>query len=226
LSHFVGGRKSTGVVGPALAGHALALTPCSGTTTAGTLPSRDVVRRHDLRYYVPLGLPLRTTRLRLRLIRAALPRQGPRRRVSPVPHFSFDTCRAPYPGGPFRAFCSGLLRSRFRLRRDMLGSAPPLFLCRGGRLHFMLRPASSLPPYRRLLMPRSGHQDLSRRLGPATRCSGAFLDGSLTRWRSAARLAAIRLSTYPSRLGFRTHHGRSIGRRREVAKRDPVGSAA
>ncbi len=47
------------------------------------------------------------------------------------------------------------------LRRDMSGSAPGLFLCRGCRLHFMLRPACLLPaarltPPRGLLTPRSG----------------------------------------------------------------------
>ena len=176
-SHFVGGHWPAGVVGPALAGHALALTSRSGSTTAGALPSRGVLLHHVPRYYDPLGLPLRNARLHLRLIRAVSPRPGPRRRASPVPLIPFDTCRAPYPGGTCRAFCSGLLRGRFRLRRDMRGSAPPLFLCRGGRLHFMLQPASSLPPVRRLSMPRSGHRDLSLCPGPATRCSGAFWTG-------------------------------------------------
>ena len=33
-----------------------------------------------------------------------------------------------------------------------------------------------------LLTPRSGHVDLSARLGPATRVSGDCLDGTCTRW--------------------------------------------
>src|SRR5690606_6261632 len=65
-SHLVDGRTPVGVVGPGLAGHALALTPRSDVTTAGVLPSRRVVRRDDRRYYDPLGLPLRSGRLRLR----------------------------------------------------------------------------------------------------------------------------------------------------------------
>jgi hypothetical protein len=73
LSHFVDGRTPIGVVGTGLAGHALALTYSSDMTTAGTLPSRRVLRRDDRRYYDPLGLPLRSARLRLRLIRRALP---------------------------------------------------------------------------------------------------------------------------------------------------------
>jgi hypothetical protein len=60
--------------------HSLALTRSVSSTTAGTLPSRRVVRHgvrsrgslHVLRYHDPLGLPLRGARLRLRLIRAAL----------------------------------------------------------------------------------------------------------------------------------------------------------
>src|SRR5439155_10638487 len=99
FSHFVHGLAPTGEVGSGLAGHALALTSAYGTLTPGTLPSGRVVR-HDLRrYYGPLGLPLHTTRLRLRLIRAALPRHGLCRRVSPVLHRALSTCHAPYPGG-------------------------------------------------------------------------------------------------------------------------------
>ena len=71
------------------------------------------------------------------------------------------------------------------LRRDMNGSALGLFLCRGCKLHFMLRPALLLPP-QRLLTPRSDRTDLSASLGPATRRFGAYRDGTCTRWRSAA----------------------------------------
>src|SRR5438445_9414794 len=49
----------------------------------------------------------------------------------------------------------------------------------------MLRPALLLPP-KRLSTPRCGLRDLSRRLGPATRRSGAYRGGTLTRWLAAA----------------------------------------
>ena len=107
-----------------LAGHALALTRSIDVTTAGALPSRRVVRSSRLRsvrYYDPLGLPLRTPRFHHRLIRARLPRPGPRRRASRVPHLSLHACCAPYP-----AETSATLpdwRRRHGLRRDMSGSA-------------------------------------------------------------------------------------------------------
>jgi len=108
-----------------VAGHSLALTRSSSMTTAGTLPSSRVMP-HDLRrrglhpavqYYDPLGLPLRTARFRLGLIRARLPRLGPRRRVSRVPHHSLHTCCAPYPAAATGALRS--LRQWCCLRRDM-----------------------------------------------------------------------------------------------------------
>src|SRR5262249_53078688 len=73
----------------------------------------------------------------------------------------------------------------------MSGSASPLFLCRGCRIHFMLRPALLLPAARLappdgLLTPRCGPRDLSRKLRPATRRAGAYRDGTCTRWRRAA----------------------------------------
>ena len=49
------------------------------------------------------------------------------------------------------------------LRRDMSGSAPSLFLCRGCRIRVMLRPARLLPP-KRLSTPRS-----ARRVSPTDR---------------------------------------------------------
>jgi hypothetical protein len=175
-------------------------------TTPGTLPSRGVVRRRDLRYYGPLGLPLRTPRLRLRLIRARSPRRRPRRRASRVPHVSLSTCCAPYPAGT----PDGLRFSRLRpgLRRDMSGSAPGLCICRGCRLHVRLRPVDSLPaarlaPPRGLLTPRSGDGVSPARLGPATRRTGAYRGGTPTRWRRAAR----RRRPYSSvGVRFTTHH--------------------
>ena len=124
VAHFLARPTAAGVVRSGRAGHSLARACSSHTTTPGTLPSRGVVRRRDPWYYDPLGLPLRTTRFRLRLIRVRLPRQRPRRRASRVPSLSLSTCCAPYPAGtPDR------LRSSSRghgLRRDMSGSAPGL----------------------------------------------------------------------------------------------------
>ncbi len=128
LSHFVERPTPPGVVGTCPAGHALALTFFSDTTTPGALPSGCVVLRRHRRYYDPLGLPLHSARLRLRLIRVTSPRHGPCRRASPVPHRSLNACCAPYPGGTRRAFCSGLLRGGRGLRRDVSGSAPRLNL--------------------------------------------------------------------------------------------------
>src|SRR5580693_3154747 len=144
LSHFVDRPRPTGVVGTGLAGHALALTSAYDVTTAGTLPSRRVVRRGDRRYYDPLGLPLRSARFHLRLIRATSPRRRRRRRASRVPPRSLVACCAPYPAGTPHAL--RLQRAGRRLRRDVSGSAPGLFLCRGCRLHLTLRPATLLPP--------------------------------------------------------------------------------
>ena len=173
-------RTCAGVVRSARGGHSLALTLVSSVTKAGVLPSRRVLRRGDQRYYEPLGLPLRTPRFRLRLIRARLPRRRRRRRVSRVPHVSLSACCSPYPGETRRAYLSGTWRIEHGLRRDMTGSALALFICRGCRIHFMLRPALLLPP-QRLLTSRSGHADLSTNLGPATRRSGAYRDGTRTR---------------------------------------------
>ena len=67
------GLAPAGVVGTGLAGHALALTSASDATTAGASPSGRVVLHAHRQYYGPLGLPLRSARFHLRLIRAALP---------------------------------------------------------------------------------------------------------------------------------------------------------
>ena len=104
-SHFVAWLIATGVVRSGHAGHSLALTRSTSMTTAGTLPSSRVMphglrrlgSRLGLQYYDPLGLPLRTARLRLGLIRARSPRLGLRRRVSHVPHRSLHACCSPYP---------------------------------------------------------------------------------------------------------------------------------
>ncbi len=197
LSHFVARLDAAGVVRSGLAGHSLALTCSHSLTTAGTLPSRRVVRRglrarrslDALRYYDPLALPLHRLRFRLRLIRRPLPRRRLCRRASRVPRPSLHACCAPYPAGADDELrCS---HRRCCLRRDMSGSASGLFLCRGCRLHFMLRPTCLLPaarlaPPRGLLTPRSGAEVSPRHLGPATRRTDAYRGGTLTRWKSAA----------------------------------------
>src|SRR5436190_23505160 len=72
--------------------------------------------------------------LAIGLYASLCPDVGPRRRVSPVPHRALHTCRAPYPGRTRGGYGFGLPHRERGLRRDMLGSAPALFICRGGRL--------------------------------------------------------------------------------------------
>jgi hypothetical protein len=73
----------------------------------------------------------------------------------------------------------------------------------------MLRPVDSLPterlsPLHGLLTPRSGEGVSPKHLGPATRRSGAYRDGTRTRWKRAAR----KLLPQPQGLVcFTTHHG-------------------
>ena len=184
VAHFGIGRSSDGVVGPVLlTGHALVRGSASDVVTVRALPYPGVLLRRDPRYYDPPGLPLHSGRFRLRLMRRALPRLGPCRRVSPVPHPSLRACHRPYPGETRRAL--RISRAGRGLRRDMSGSALPLFICRGCNVHWWLRPARSLPPWR-LSTPRLGRADLSARLGPATRPSDAYRGGTSTRWRGAA----------------------------------------
>lgn len=187
-------------------------------TNAGTLPSRRVLphcvrsRRllYEIRYYGPLGIPLHRLGFRLRLIPLPLPRQRLCRRASRVPRFSLHTCCSLYPAG---VDCE-LRYSRCQccLRRDMSGSASGLFICRGCRLHLMLRPVCLLPavqlaPLRGPLTPRSGTEVSLSYLGPATRRTDAYRDGTCTRWKNAANSG----HTFPrGRKNIRrvtTHHG-------------------
>ena len=232
LSHFVAWPTATGVVRSALGGHSLTLT-CSGTmTTAGTLPSRHVMLRgvrsrgrgHGLRYYDPLGLPLHRLRFRPGLIRTPLPRQRRCRRVSRVPRCSLHACCAQYPAGARRELrCSHVVCC---LRRDMSGSASGLFICRGCKLHFMLRPACWLPAARLwppdgLSTSRSGTGISPVYLGPATRRTDAYRDGTCTHWNRAAsnrrRLPLRELFV----CHVTTHHARdaSVRARRAVGPR-------
>ena len=144
LSHFVDGRAPAGVVGTGLAGHALALTSTSDVTTAGALPSGRVLLRGHHSVLRPPRTPAAqrslspsaytsrfavTTAAQTGLSCSALLLE---RVLRPIPR-----------GDPARP--SGSRARRRGLRRDMSGSALPLFLCRGCRLHFMLRPAFLLP---------------------------------------------------------------------------------
>ena len=84
-------------------------------------------------------------------------------------------------------------------------------MCRGCRLHFMLRPACLLPaarlaPPHGLLTPRSGTEVSLQYLGPATRRSDAYRDGTLTRWTGAAGSSSPSPLRVQSRLCFVTHH--------------------
>src|SRR4029079_12776852 len=213
FSHFVARLAAAGVFRSGLAGHSLALTCSVNLTTAGTLPSDRVLLRNHRRYYDPLGLPLHSARLRLCLIRATLPRPGPCRRVSRVPHSSLYACCSPYPAGTRCAF--RYWRDGCCLRRDMSGSAPGLFICRGCRLHFMLRPTYWLPverltPPHRLLMPRSGARVSPRHLGRASRRTDAYRSGTLTRWRSAASGGRASPRGEKNIRRFTTHHARIL----------------
>ena len=71
-SHVFAGTSPVGVVGT-LGVHALARSFSVDTTTPGTPPSGRVVLHGHRRCIGPLGLPLRSARLRLGLIRATLP---------------------------------------------------------------------------------------------------------------------------------------------------------
>ena len=165
----------------------LRLPPYADTTKAGSLPSTSLVGRRQ-QYYEPLGLPPSTFPLRHRLIGTAFARRGPPGRVSPVPYQAVLACSPPYPVGvlhPFRfqdAVCC--------LRRGMSGSAYPSpfgFLCHeAARFTFRLGPPTCFPPSdltatSGLWTSRLDNPALADHPGPATRRSGAYRDGTLTR---------------------------------------------
>ena len=152
------------------------------------------------RYYEPLGLPPSTVPFRHRLIGTAFARRGPPGRVSPVPYQAVWTCPPPYPVGvlhPFRvqdAVCC--------LRRGMSDSAYPSpfgFLSHeAARFTFRLGPLTCFPPQKPLGLLRAFDIPLRRkalapRPGPATRRSGAYRDGTLTRKSDTARFASRRI---------------------------------
>lgn len=79
----------------------------------------------------------------------------------------------------------------------------------------MLRPACLLPaaqlsPPHGLLTPRSGTKVSLGCLGPATRRSDAYRDGTLTRWTCAACSSSSSPFRVPSSLCFVTHHAGSF----------------
>jgi hypothetical protein len=92
----------------------------------------------------------------------------------------------------------------------MSGSAPGLSICRGCRLHFMLRPACLLPARGRLSTPRSGRALSLLDLGPATRRSGAYRDGTLIRWRGVASAPIRRRLRVSGSVRVTTHHATKI----------------
>ena len=161
------------------------------------------------------------TRLAISLVASRAPDSRPCRRISRVPCFSVDACCSPYPAGIFDARF-GSSRRGCCLHRDMSGSASRLFLYRGCKLHFMLRPASLPPVVHGLLTSRFGLRDPSRLRRPATRRSDAYRGGTCTRGRSAAR----RLRVYRPVVVFTAHHAHSLrtshfGLRRSFAVRLP-----
>ena len=99
---FDTGQLLDGVVGLGQAGHALArLLVSPAWLEAGVLPSDGVPLRHHRRDYDPLGLPLRSSRFRHRLMRAAsLLASQPRRRASRVQHRSSLACCSPRGSAP------------------------------------------------------------------------------------------------------------------------------
>src|SRR5882724_7385883 len=113
----------------------------------------------------------------------------------------------------------------------MTGSALGLFLCRGCRLHFMLRPACLLRAVqlllpRTLLTPGFSRRGLPLCCGPAARRSSAYRDGTYTRWIITARRQVP--GSCRSRLSVvvTTHHRASITRDRagrEIATDGPGG---
>lgn len=97
-------------------------------------------------------------------------------------------------------------------------------MCRGCRLHFMLRPTCLLPvarlaPPGGLLTPRSGTKVSLGCLGPATRRSDAYRDGTLTRWTCAACSSISSPSRVQSSLCFVTHHASILGRQPRASVR-------
>ena len=94
-------------------------------TKVRALPSRRVLLHADHRYYDPVGLPLHSGRFHHRLIRPVSARQAAQTGLScSVP--TLRACRRPYPEET--PHNPGTRRGRHGLRRDMSGSALPLWV--------------------------------------------------------------------------------------------------
>ena len=158
----------------------------------------SLVRPFDRRqrYYEPLGLPPSTIPFRHRLIGTAFARRGPLGRVSPVPYQAVLTCPPPYPVGvlhPSGSCGCSLLPSSWHERLDHLSLSG--FLCHeAARFTFRLGPPTCFPPRslsasEGLSTSRLNESTLAARPGPATRRTGAYRDGTLTRKSDTARFA-------------------------------------
>src|SRR3954470_20476908 len=169
------------------------LPPYTSTTKAGPLPSFGLVGRRQ-QYYEPLGLPPSTIPLRHRLIGTAFARRGPPGRVSPVPYQAVLTCPPPYPVDvlhPSGSRGCSLLPSPWN---EKLGH-PSLSGFHVTRLQGSpFDWARQLATHPATLRPPVGfrHPAWTIRLSPdplgsATRRTGAYRDGTLTRKSDTAR---------------------------------------
>ena len=176
-------------------------------TEVGALPRRPVAPAG--RYYDPVGLPLHFAGLHHRLMPAVVADKAVQTGLSTSRP---DRARVPLPV-PRRDPMPAIGRPGMgrRLRRDISGSAPSLFLCRGCRTWPVdLRPACLLPP-KRLSTPRS-----ARRVSPT---SWGLLPGAPTLTR--AGLAPAGLVQLGGRNTARVYGQRPVGRLSGVASRSP-----
>ena len=164
----------------------LRLPPDSGTTKAGSLPSTGFHRR--LRYYEPLGLPPGTVPFRHRLIGTATAQRGPPGRVSPVPHQAVLACSPPYPVGvlhPSGSRRCSLLPSSWHERLGHPSLSGSYVTRLQGSPFDWARQLASLPA---TLQPPEGFRRSAWTIRlstdppePATRRTGTYRDGTLTR---------------------------------------------
>src|SRR5258706_13535815 len=115
-----------GGFGPGGPGHALALTSACGATKVGALPPDGALPRR-LGYYDPAGLPLRSARFRHRLIRAVFADEAAQTGLS-CSRPDLERVPIPVPRRDPAGHYSRSGPAGRGLRREMSGSAPPLFL--------------------------------------------------------------------------------------------------
>jgi hypothetical protein len=161
LSYFV-----LGVVGSY--DHALVLTPFRKRDQSRAPSLRRRSGHRHPQYYEPLGLPLDTTPLHLRLIGAAFARRG--RRGGSLLFRTRLSLRAVFPTPGVPCAPPVLPRAVCCLRRDMTGSATPPFgsyLTRLQSSRSRIRPAALLPSAEAIQLPegfrRSAQTDGSHR---------------------------------------------------------------